>query len=263
MRTRPRRRRPLARPLSRLALALVLTGGLAACPFGDDTPAAEERSAFEAARALGRRAARVNAERAVLTSSDTTPGALTFTRVRPVDLTGDGAPELVVVAAVGPRYDSLAVRVEIRSPGDSVLFASEWMSGLYFKYLDRRAFSDSAVRARVLSQLDALVAFDATRPASQLLARQTKPGVAMREAIAADVAQHRYRDAHHLAPDAAIPPEATDEVRAATPTAAKVDSLYRELRGRRAFRFRRGGAATYIVVWSPTEQRFVTVYACC
>ncbi len=124
--------------------------------------------------------------------SDTARGpTITIRRTRDVDLTGDRRPEHFVVLATGPRYDSLNVTLEIRSPDDSLLFTDAWDSSLYFENDDRSQLTDSVVEQRVRTQIDSLLASTAFRPGGSALTtdeRLNREG--MHDAIRDDVAEN-------------------------------------------------------------------------
>ena len=181
------------------------------------------------------------------------------------DLTGDGTPEKIALTARGARMDSLRVRLEIRSPGDSVLYASSWDSHFYFQYVERGSVSDAAADSIVRRHLDAVLADTAFRTVPTGPARDTIPAMMMRDAIRYDIATHRMRVAHGLQPGAELPRAAHDSVNmlAAAVSRADIDTLFRELRGRKSFTWFAGGEVTYSIAWSDREQRFVTVFSCC
>jgi hypothetical protein len=181
------------------------------------------------------------------------------------DMTGDGRPERFVVSANGPRYDSLTVKLEIRSPDDSLLYSASWPSASYFKYEDRATFDDSVAELTVRAHVDRLLADSAFgigprigrgidgRPADDL------------DAIRFDLAEERWRRAHHLPLGAPFPPGWWDGVHsvAGEIPIARIRLLANELRTRPSFRYYAGGEETYVIAWSSVEKRFVRIFACC
>ena len=195
----------------------------------------------------------------------TTSNPINIAKERAEDLTGDGAPEKISLTARGARMDTLRVHLEIRSPGDSVLYASSWDSHFYFQYVERAGLSDAAADSIVRRHLDAVLADTAFRTVETGTATDTIPAMMMRDAIRYDIATHRMRVAHGLQPGAELPRAAHDSVNmlAAAVSRADIDTLFRELRGRKSFTWFAGGEVTYSIAWSDREQRFVTVFSCC
>jgi hypothetical protein len=201
-------------------------------------------------------------------SGDASTGdAITIRRAREVDLTGDRRPERFVVVATGPRYDSLDVTLEIRSPEDSLLYADSWDSGFYFHYDDRSQLTDSIVEQRVRAQIDSLLGNASFRPGgTELTSDERMNREGMRDAIRYDVAEEMWRRANGVPVDSSTPPTAMDAVNQLARDSvsdARVESLVAELLDRPTFRYFAGGEATYAIAWSDEERRFVTVWACC
>jgi hypothetical protein len=199
-------------------------------------------------------------------SGAATDGApITIRRTREVDLTGDRRPERFVVLATGPRYDSLAVTLEIRSPEDSLLYADSWDSGVYFQNDDRSQLTDSAVEQRVRAQIDSVLGDNSFRPGGTALTpdeRMNREG--MHDVIRYDIAEEIWRRANGIPVDSSTPPTAMDAVEAFARDSvsdARVESLVAELRDRPTFRYFAGGEATYAIAWSEEERRFVTVWS--
>jgi hypothetical protein len=192
---------------------------------------------------------------------------ITIRRTREVDLTGDRRPERFLVVATGPRYDSLEVTLEIRSPEDSLLYVDSWDSGFYFHYDDRSQLTDSVVEQRVRAQIDSLLGNASFRPAgTQLTTDERMNQEGMRDAIRYDVAEEIWRRANQIPIDSSTPPTALDAVNQLAQDSvsdARIESLVAELRDRPTFRYFAGGEATYSIAWSDEERRFVTVWACC
>jgi hypothetical protein len=199
--------------------------------------------------------------------SAATGDSISFRRTREVDLTGDRRPERFVVVATGPRYDSLEVTLEIRSPEDSLLYTDSWDSGFYFRYDDRSQLTDSAVAHRVRAQIDSLLGNGSFRPGGTEVTtdeRMNREG--MHDAIRYDLAEEMWRRANGIPIDSSTPPSAMDAVNALARDSvsdARIESLVAELRDRPTFRYFAGGEATYAIAWSDEERRFVTVWACC
>jgi hypothetical protein len=201
--------------------------------------------------------------------SDSVAAAPTISirRTREIDLTGDRQPERFVVLATGPRYDSLDVTLEIRSPGDSLLYTDSWESGFYFHDDDISQLSDSLIEHRVRTQIDSVLANSAFRPGGQELTtneRMNRDG--MRDAIRSDVAEAMWRRANGIPIDSSTPPGALQTIDAMARDSvsdARVESLVAELRGRPTFMFFVGGEENYAIAWSEEERRFVTIWACC
>jgi hypothetical protein len=192
---------------------------------------------------------------------------ITIRRNREVDLTGDRRPERFIVVATGPRYDSLDITLEIRSPDDSLLYTDAWESSFYFHYDDRSQLTDSAVENRVRAQIDSLLGTAAFRPGGTALTTDEPMNMeGMRDAIRYDIAEEMWRRANRIPVDSSTPPAALDEVNQLARDSvsdAQVESLVAELRDRPTFRYFAGGEATYAIAWSDEERRFVTVWACC
>lgn len=197
----------------------------------------------------------------------TAPDPVTIRRGREADITGDGRAERLSVFATGPKYDSLEVTLEIRSPDDSLLYTASWESQYYFAYDDRSQLTDSVVEHRVRAQIDSLLSNEAFLPGGQEMttdARLNREG--MRDAIRFDVAEEMWRRAQGIPADSSTPPSAMDKINLLARDSvsdARVESLVAELRDRPAFRYFAGGEATYVIAWSDEERRFVTVWACC
>ena len=202
-------------------------------------------------------------------TADTTAtgDAITIRRTREVDLTGDRRPERFLVLATGPRYDSLEVTLEIRSPEDSLLYTTSWESSFYFHYDDRAELTDSVVEQRVRSQIDSLLSSSAFQPAGRGLTTDERLNrETMRDAIRYDIAEERWRIANGIPADSSTPPQAYDAINGIAQDSvseAQIESLVAELRDRPTFRYFAGGEATYAIAWSDEERRFVTVWACC
>ena len=207
-----------------------------------------------------------DAGRAASDSAATAP-TISIRRTRDVDLTGDRRPEHFVVLATGPRYDSLDVTLEIRSPEDSLLYTDSWDSGFYFRYDDRSQLTDSVVEQRVRAQIDSLLGNNSFRPGDAALTtdeRMNREG--MHDAIRYDVAEEMWRQATRVPIDSSTPPTALDAIEAFARDSvsdARIESLVAELRGRPTFRYFAGGEVTYAISWSDEERRFVTVLSCC
>jgi hypothetical protein len=193
--------------------------------------------------------------------------AITIRRSRAVDLTGDRRAERFLVLATGPRYDSLEVTLEIRSPEDSLLYTASWESSFYFHYDDRSQLSDSVVEHRVRAQIDSLLGNAAFQPAGRRVTTDERLNrETMRDAIRFDIAEERWRAANAIPADSSTPPQAWDAInRIAQDSVSEtqIESLVAELQDRPTFRYFAGGEATYAIAWSDEERRFVTVWACC
>ena len=198
-----------------------------------------------------------------LTASVTEP--ISIAKQRSEDLTGDGNAEKLTLTARGARMDSLPVRLEIRSPGDSLLYASSWDSHYYFQYVERAELSDAAADSIVRHHLDVVLADTAFRTVPTATTADTIGPSMMRDAIRYDIAAHRWRVSHGLQAAAEIPPAARDTINtlASAVSRADIETLFRELRGRKSFTYFAGGEVTYSIAWSDREQRFVTIFSCC
>jgi hypothetical protein len=183
------------------------------------------------------------------------------------DLTGDGAAERLVLRATGPRFDSLAIALEIRDGrSGALLHSARWSSRDYFKYETPGERSDSARAALVHRNLNRV--FDES---AFVAPKMTLPG-GRTESV--DTAVVRYalleldwRRAHGIADSMPTPPEAESELgrqRTSSPALrARTAAVTAELRGRPTFRVYQGGELTNTIAWSDREHAFVRVFSCC
>ncbi len=191
--------------------------------------------------------------------------SINITKERSEDLTGDSVSEKLTLTARGARMDSLRVRIEIRSPADSLLYSSEWTSSFYFQYVDRGAMSDAAADSTVTWRLDRVLADSAFRVGTPGPAADTIGPAMMRDAIRYDIATNRLRARHGVPLGTDLPPTMHDSVNvlAAGVPKAEIDALFQELRGKKSFAYFAGGEVSYRIAWSDREQRFVTIFSCC
>jgi len=239
------------RPATSVVLAAAAIAVAAACGGADD-----RRPVLDSARAAPD-------ERAPAPAA---PGAAPYHAEELRDVTGDGRPERVTIDAAGPRDDSLAVRLTIRSAaGDTLLYADEWRSAEYFKYLGPPASLPADSVSRVVRQrLGALLA-DSAFGRVPAAGPPKAPG-SVTDAVLYDLAAHQVRAARGIAPTAPLPADANDAVERAARVPAlgeRAATLARELRGRPMFTYHAGGEATHGVAWSATERRVVKVLSCC
>ncbi|MGH7665553.1 MAG: hypothetical protein ACRENI_14880 [Gemmatimonadaceae bacterium] len=198
------------------------------------------------------------------TASDSIDGLVRLARERLQDMTGDGEPERFTVAARGPRMDSLGVVLEIHSSDGNLLYQDAWNSRLYFQYVDRDEIPDSTAERQVQEHIEALLADDSFRPTPQVRPNTPLLGEAeMREAIRYSTAEAIWREQHGLPVADTLPHAAFGKIGVISVPAARVDRLFREISAKPSFSYFAGGEATYAIVWSEAEQRFVTVFACC
>jgi hypothetical protein len=179
---------------------------------------------------------------------------------RSVDFAADGHPFTVTVDGRGPRADSMQVRLRI-TRGDTVYHRADWTTALYGRYDARPVAADSS-RRRAEAQLARVLADDALRPTANFLGGASDRDRMLRETIGFDVAVAAERRRLGLTPADSLPLAAANSPPPVDDT-TRVRTLATELRSALALRYFTGGEATYAVAWSPTEGRFVTVYACC
>ena len=234
---------------------------LAACGTAPDARAPRDTTR----EADTSRGAMPSASPAPVSESSVQSGAIERSVSR--DLTGDGTPERLVLRATGPRFDSLAIALDIRDGRSSALLHSaRWSSRDYFKYETTGDRSDSARAAVVRRNLDHVFA------ASAFVAPKTTfPGGRTETVDTAVVRYHLleldWRRAHGVADSMPTPPEAEAEIgqrRATSPALrARIDAVAAELRGRPTFTLFQGGELTNTIAWSDREHAFVRVFSCC
>jgi hypothetical protein len=184
-----------------------------------------------------------------------------FSAARAVDITGDGEPDTLVLRALGPVADSLAVELiavidggsvgidrwassyELIDPPDSVM-ASESARAAYL----RSSFTATLARARVESFSDSTLERDWI-PRSDGYDCMDDPHECLRRDL-----RRALRDSTWMGDSAAAP---FDTVRART--------IIAELRSsqRAALRYSYGYESTVIKIWSPLTRRFHVLHSCC
>ena len=239
----------------RYVIALVLATAAPACT--------RDRAAVDSARADSARLA-----------LEGTPSGDTLTRgadgtwrmriERREDLIGDGAAEQLTVSATGPSVDALDVRLEIRVAGDSLLYVARWNSSAYLKYMYGDSVTPALREREIKKQLRAVLA-DSAFGAGPTRTPRADPAAAaaLRDAIEYDLREHAWRAAHAVADTSPLPREGLQGMEHTKVSPALVDSLVGELGAARSFRYFKGGEETYAITWSPTQHRFVRVFACC
>ena len=244
-------------PSSRINVFLTIAvGALAACAR-DDARTRDSARADSARLALGGTPAGDTLARGA-------DGVWRLRIERREELTGDNRPERLSVTATGPVVDALDVRLEIRAANDSLLYVARWSSQAYLKYLYGDSVDAGAREREIRKQLRAVLADTAFGVGPTRTPRSDRAGMtAMRDAVEYDLREHSWRTAHAVADTSPLPREGYDGMERTTVASPLVDSLVGELAGARSFRYFKGGEETYAIAWSPTQHRFVRIFACC
>jgi hypothetical protein len=185
-------------------------------------------------------------------------------RERAAHLTGAAQPETIVVTAQGPRYDSLDIRLVIRSAAGDTLWSDEWNSSFYFYYDSVEGKTRLEVARMVQAHVDTLL------HGSRFNDRGL-PGV-LSGADYSDLSRESVR--HHLAeldsrrraglrPAQPTPRDAYDRIRVETVDASRVDAVHAEVSSGPTYWYYAGGEASYVIGWSVQESAFVRIFACC
>lgn len=193
----------------------------------------------------------------VTVASDTAGGLIRYGAERDVDVTGDSVRDRVVVSAIGPRYDSLTIRLEIQSRDGTPLYVDQWNSRRYFTDTPRPA-SDTAARRIVLGRLAALLADSAVTPGAAAPRARIDTS-----AVEFDLREIVVRARHGLANGTPLTGALRDSVRYMRVPKARVDSAIAQLRAKPRFAYTVGGGVTYTVAWDPKLAQFVRVQSCC
>jgi hypothetical protein len=188
-------------------------------------------------------------------------GAIRIQERAELELTGDSAPETVIVSAAGADWQSLDVRVEIRSGVGGTLYQKEWRSLAYFTRVPISP-GDSPERV-VRGALSAIVGDQ-----KALHADMVKRGhpihseSEMRDAIEWDLVEKAFPG---LSEGAGTPGAYARRVRDARRMLSQdhVDALFLELRDQPKFMYFSGNETHTGIAWSARERRFVRIYLCC
>jgi hypothetical protein len=202
-------------------------------------------------------------------TDETDAGRVRLVRERGYDLTGDGRPERLRVIAAGPRFDSLDVRLEIRSPDDRLLYLAGWSSRRYFHYDPLEGKADTTVERIVRGHIDRILG-DSSFITRYAIGPGGERFAVDSEVVRYDVAEAEVKRRQGI-PDTVEAPlsvvihvaDDSSGVRASTEVGARTRALVAELRGRPTFTYFAGGELTNSIAWSDREQRFVRVFSCC
>jgi hypothetical protein len=195
----------------------------------------------------------------------TDPAAgVSLRRERALELTPDAAPETVIVTARGPRYDSLEIRLVIRSARGDTLWADGWNSALYFYYDPVAGKADTTVARIVQAHVDTLL--HDSRYASRGLPGPMRHGDyrdMIAEAVRYHLAELDWRNRADVRPAERTPPEAYERIDAGSVAPERVEVVTAELLEGPTFMYYAGGEASYVIGWSVREHGFVRIFSCC
>jgi hypothetical protein len=168
---------------------------------------------------------------------------VTFEDERRIDLTGNGLLERVTLDARGPSYDSLHIRLQIRSDADSLLYHDGWSSRRYIEAEVGAPPEDTAVQRLVRGHLTEMLKDAAFAPPAIIAGEVHEPGIMPdRDAVHHDIAEYSWR---RSVPD------------------ADLAALAGELARQPSFTYYVGGEVTNTIAWSHQERRFIRIRSCC
>lgn len=182
------------------------------------------------------------------------------------ELDGDDENQERLVATVGNApLESTMVRLEVRTSKDKILYRHEWPAVSYTKYGDPGTATDSVVVLKETERQMGRIFSD-----SAFILGSAAPGFSGKtdadlDAIRYDIGEHEYRTAKSLKKWDPLPPAAATEIEtfARMVQLARIQRVAAETRDRPAFKYYAGGEETYVIAWSPSENRMVRIAACC
>ena len=195
------------------------------------------------------------------------PAPITLERSASRDLTGDGVPERLIVAATGFRFDSLPIELQILDGrAGARLYVARWSSRDYFKYEPASGPDSAAARERITRQhIDRLLSDSA------FVSREVTLLNGRTETVDTSVVRYHlleldWRRTHRLTDTMPIPREAEEQLGHHVANAEEREraaTVATELRRRPTFTYHQGGELTYTIAWSDRERAFVRVFSCC
>jgi hypothetical protein len=193
------------------------------------------------------------------------PGAgINLRRERAAALTGAAAPEVVIVTARGPRYDSLEISLTIHSAGGDTLWADGWNSRLYFEHDPAGGRSAEEVATIVQAHVDSLL-HDSRFSEAGLPPRMRGDSHAgtVRESLHYHLAELDWRNRASLTPAEPTPATAYDRIVAGNVVPERVEVVSNEVLAGPTYWYHAGGEASYVIGWSVREHAFVRIFSCC
>jgi hypothetical protein len=190
-------------------------------------------------------------------------GPIHVRRERRHDLTGDGRPETVTVAARGPHYDALDITLVIANAAGDTLWTDAWRSDYYFHYEPIEGQTAEQVAAVVQGHVDDAVSgrrFQRGMPDGMI---GGDPAEMMRESVRYHLAELDWRRRVDLEPSDPTPQEAWQRIDPQTVVNARAQAVVDELLQGPTYLYFAGGEASYVIGWSVREQAFVRLFACC
>jgi hypothetical protein len=189
---------------------------------------------------------------------------VTLRRERAFDLTGDGSAETFIVTADGPAYDSLQIRLVIRTVAGDTLWADGWNSIHYFQYdpIDGRPAAEIAriVQAHVDTLLhESRFTRNGPRARAQLGNLPDLVG----ESVSYHLAELDWRNSASLRPSDPMPPGSYDRIDASRVAPARTAAVVQELMAGPTYSYYAGGEVSSIIGWSAREHSLVRLCHCC
>jgi hypothetical protein len=185
-------------------------------------------------------------------------------RERAARLTGAAQPDIIVITARGPRFDSLDVRLVIHSAAGDTLWSDEWNSAYYFYYDPAEGRTRLEIGRTVQAHVDTLLHESRfSERGMPALMRGADYGDLFRESVRYHLAELDWRNRAGLQPAEPTPREAYDRINVEHVVPARVGVVRSEVSAGPTYWYYAGGEASYVIGWSVREHAFVRIFSCC
>jgi hypothetical protein len=185
-------------------------------------------------------------------------------RQREAHLTPASAPDIISVAAYGPRYDTLDIRLSIRNAAGDTLWVDQWNSAYYFYYDDIAGRTRLEVARTVQAQVDSLLHDSRiTQRGLPEPMQRADWGDLFRESTRYHLAELDWRNRSGLRAAELTPREAYDRIVIEDVAPARVGVVLSEVSAGPTYWYYAGGEASYVIGWSVREHAFVRIFSCC
>ncbi len=177
-----------------------------------------------------------------------------------IDLTQDGVVERLIVIAKGREWTDLHIRFEIRSNSDSLLFAHEWNSGAWFGNI-YYAKSDADAEKRGREYVANVVASSRVAPGLPGSSRLDTRRRSMRWAVRWDIAEQFWKNTYDIPLHEHLVMRSDGreivEEFGSMISDDQIEKLIDDCIEGPSYRLHPHWDATYGIVWSRSEHRFV------